>query len=84
MEKTFVEEARLNGARARLSAARESLATYSVAILESSSRTAAWHAIKVHEDEAKEKREKKDKKLLRRKLPTPKDGWLGKKGIVLN
>ena len=57
---------------------------YSVAILGSSSRTAAWPAIKVDEDEAERRREKKDEKLLKRKLLVPKDGWLDKKGTVLH
>ncbi len=34
---------------------------------------------KAEDDEAAEKQEKKDKKLLKIKLPAPKDGWLDKK-----
>jgi hypothetical protein len=54
--------------------ARKRSATYSLAILGSSPRTAAWLAIKVNEDEAEEKREKKNTKLLKRKFLSPKDG----------
>jgi hypothetical protein len=50
------------------------LSTYPVTILIFSSRTAAWHAIKVDKDETEEKSENKGKKLLKRKLPTPKGG----------
>jgi hypothetical protein len=42
------------------------------------------HAIpKIGEDEAKEKRERKDGKQFKRKLPAPKDGWLDKKRYCL-
>jgi hypothetical protein len=84
-DRTNVEEARLNGARARLAAARDNLATFSVAILGSSPRTAAGHATpKADEEEAEKKREKKNNKLLKRKLIAPKDDWLGQKGIILH
>ena len=37
------------------------------------------HAIpKMDEDKVKEKRERKDRNLLKRELPTPKDCWLEK------
>ena len=49
--KTNVAEARLNGARVRLAAARESLTTYSVAKLGSTPRTAAVHAIPNSDDD---------------------------------
>ena len=80
-----VEEARLNGARARMAAARDSLTAYSLAKLGSGPKAAAAPAVpKTDEDDAAEKQEKKDKKLLKRKLPAPKDGWLDKKGIILH
>ncbi len=80
-----VEEARLNGARVRLAAARDSLTDYSLAKLGSGPRATAAPAVpKSDEDDAAEKQEKKDKKLLKRKLPAPKDGWLDKKGIILH
>ena len=73
---TNVEEARLNGARVRLAAARDILATYSVAKLGSAPRTAAGPAIpKADDDEAAKNQTKKDKKVLKRKR---KDGWLEK------
>jgi hypothetical protein len=84
-DKTSVKEALLNGARARLFNARDSLAIFSVAFLGSSPRAIVGHAIpKMNEDEVEEIREKKNNKLLKRKLPSPKDGWLDKKGIVLH
>jgi len=83
-ERTSVEEARLNGARARLTTSRDSLTTFCVAIFGSSPRTVAWLAVKVDEDEAEEKRERKDGKLLERKLLAPNDGWLDTKGIFLH
>jgi hypothetical protein len=69
-----VKEARLNGAQCRLSATKKSLAPYSVSILGYSFRTAARPATKVDEDEAEDKKEKKDNKLLKRKLPLQKGG----------
>ena len=80
-----VEEARLNGARVRLNAAVDRLTVYSLAKLGSAPRAAGTHpAVTKDEDEAAEKLEKKEKKLLKRKLPAPKDGWLDKKGIILH
>ncbi len=72
---TNVEEARLNGARVRLNAAVDRLTAYSLAILGSVLRAATTHlAVTKDEDEVAEKLEKKEKKLLKRKLPAPKDG----------
>ena len=80
-----VEEARLNGARVRLNAAVDRLTAYSLAKLGSGPRAAAAHpAVAKDEDEAAEKLEKKEKKLLKRKLPAPKDGLLDKKGVILH
>jgi hypothetical protein len=84
-DKTNVDEARLNEARVQLAAARDSLATYSVAKLGSAPRTAVVLAIsKSDDDEVAGKYEKKDKKMLKRKRLAPKDGRLDKKGIVLH
>jgi hypothetical protein len=80
-----VEETRLAAARGRLAAARDSLTAYSLAKLGAGPQAATVLAVpKVDEDDAAEKQEKKDKKLLKRKLPAPKDGWLDKKGIILH
>ena len=84
-ERTAVEEARLNGARARMAVARDSLATFSVSVFGALPRTATVPSIpKMGENEAEERREKKPTKLLKRKLLAPKDGWLDKKGIILH
>jgi hypothetical protein len=84
-DKTKVDEARLNRARVRLSAARDSLATYSGAKFGSAPRTAAVLAIpKSDDEEVAETQEKKDKKMRKRKLTMPKDNWLYKKCIVLH
>ena len=67
-ENTVVEEARLKLARARLSAARGSMTTYSIAIIGASPRTIVGPVIKLDKDEAGERRERKDKKLLNTRL----------------
>ena len=70
-----VEETRLTRARVRLAAARDSLTAYSMAKLGFGPRAAAVQAVpKADEDDVAEKQEKKDKKLLKSKLPAPKDG----------
>ncbi len=70
-----VEEAHLNGARVRLAAARDSLTAYSLAKLGSWPRATTVHSVpKSDEDDVAEKHEKKDKMLLKRKQPAPKDG----------
>jgi hypothetical protein len=80
-----VEEARLNGARVRLAAARDSLTAYSLAKLGSRPRKAAVPAVpKSDEEDVAEKQKKKDKKLLKRKLLAPKDSWLDKKCTILH
>jgi hypothetical protein len=77
---TNFDEARLNGARVRLSAAKDSLATYSLTKLGFAPRSTEVHVIpKSDDDKVAEKQEKEDKKMLKRKLPAPKDGWLDKK-----
>ena len=80
-----VEETRLAATRARLAAARDSLAAYSLAKLGAKPRSATVQAVpKADEDHVAEKQEKKDKKLLKRKLSAPKDGWLDKRNIILH
>ncbi len=60
IDRTNVEEARLDGARVRISAARDNLITYYVAKLGSAPRTAAIPAIlESNDDEVPEKHEKK-------------------------
>ncbi len=71
-----VEEARLISARQRLAAATENLRAFSVAKFGATSKSAR----------PKNKQDSsvgKDKKHLKRKLPTPKDGYLDPKGIII-
>ena len=70
----------MKSARARLSNARESLATYSAAILGASPRTAVGPVIKLDEYEAEERRaERKDKKLISESCQRPRTvGWIRK------
>ncbi len=80
-----VEEARLNGARVRLAVARDRLTAYSLAKLGTGPRATTVNAVsKSDEDDVAEKQEKKYKKLLKKKLHAPKDGWLDEKGIILH
>ena len=66
------EETCLNRARVRLAAARDGLAAYSLAKFGSGPRAVAIHAVpKADEDYVAEKHEKKDKKLPKRKPPSP-------------
>ena len=77
-----VEEARLNGARARLAAAREALSQYGIARYGASAPQAAGIAsVKVEDEDADEK---KEQRMLKRKLPAPKDGWKDLKGVTIN
>jgi len=69
-----VKETRLVVTRVRLAAARDSLTAYSLAKLGAGPRGDAVQAVpKADEDDVAEKHKKKDKKLLKRKLPSPKD-----------
>jgi hypothetical protein len=75
-DRTNVEEARLNGARARLATARDRLAACTIATrgVVATRATVVPAVLSPDEDEVAEKQEKKDKKILKRKLPAPKDG----------
>ena len=75
-----VEETRLAATRVRLAAARDNLTAYCLAKLGVWPRLATVQAVpNADENDVAEKQEKKDKKLLKRKLLAPKDGWLDKK-----
>ena len=72
MDKTLSEEARLSTARGRLQIARADLAAYGVAIHGASAPVITSAAsVKIDDDDAAEK---KELRLLKRKLPAPKDG----------
>ena len=75
-DRTNVEEARLNGSRARLATARDRLAACTIATrgVVATRATVVPAVLSPDEDEVAEKQEKKDKKILKRKLPAPKDG----------
>ena len=61
----------------QLAAARDSLTAYSLARLGFGPRATAVHAVpKAAEDDVAENQGNKDKKLLKRKLTAPKNGWL--------
>ncbi len=81
-EKTLAEEARLDAARGRLQIARADLAAYGVAINGASAPVATSVAsVKIDDDDAAEK---KELRLLKRKLPAPKDGWKDAKGATIS
>ena len=81
-EKVLTEEARLNAARVRLQAARAELAAYGVAIHGASTPVVTSAAsVKIDDDDAAEK---KELRLLKRKLPAPKDGWKDAKGATIS
>ena len=77
-EKVPAEETRLNAARVRLLAARAELAAFAVASCGAASLGAAGTSTaKLDEDDTLEK---KESRLLKRKLPSPKDGWKDARG----
>jgi hypothetical protein len=81
-DKTLAEEARLSATRGKLQTARADLAAYGVAIHGASAPviTSAASA-KIDDDVAAEK---KELRLLKRKLPAPKDGWKDTKGATIS
>ena len=77
-EKVLVEETMLNAARGRLLAARAELAAFAVAACgAASSGVAGTSTAKLNEDDTLER---KESRLLKRKLPSPKDGWKDARG----
>jgi hypothetical protein len=80
-EKVLAEETKLNAARVRLLAARAELAAFAVATCGAASLGAAGTStVKLDEDDSLDK---KESKLLKRKLPSPKDGWKDARGATI-
>ena len=80
-EKTLAEEARLVTARGELKAARNALAAYGIAVHGASAPLpGAASSSKLDDEDALEK---KENRMLKRKLPAPKDGWKGLKGMTI-
>ncbi len=83
---TFLEEARLNSARARLAAITAQLTVVSVARLSAlgaASRSAPFTSATVDdEDSSEEKLAKHQKLLLEKRLPRPRFGWLDAAGKI--
>ena len=80
-EKTLAEEARLVAARAELKSARSSLAAYGIAVHGASTPLKGVASSSKPDDE--DAPEKKEKMMLKRKLPSPKDGWKNVKGMTI-
>ena len=79
-EKTLAEEARLITARADLKAARGVLAAYGMAVRGAlTPKSASAGAAKSDDEDAAER---KELRMLKRKLPSPKDGWKDLKGVT--
>ena len=79
-DKAKTEEARLNGARARLAQASADLAATSVARFGASRQPGSGSTLKPKDADDFGKKSK----MLKRKLPAPKDGWKDAKGVTLN
>ena len=79
-EASTVEEARLNGARARLQAARDALSAYGVARFGAAANQAATTPVDLIDIE--DAVEKKQLRMLKRKLPAPIEGWKDVKGVT--
>ncbi len=79
-EKVLAEEARLTAARIRLQAAGAELAAYGVAIHGAMPPASGSSSVKVDDEDAADK---KAQRLLKRKLPSPKDGWKDGKGATI-
>jgi hypothetical protein len=79
MDKAKVEETRLNGACARLAQASANLSAISMARFGAARHTGARSSVKPRLDSGEA-----GSKLLKRKLPAPKDGWKDAKGVTLN
>ena len=78
-DRAKVEEARLNGARARLAQASADLSAIFVARFRAAPQTGFGSNSKPRLD-AREV----GSMLPKRKLPTPKDGWKDAKGVTMN
>jgi len=77
----LAEEARLIATRVRLQAARAELAAYGVAIHGAvPSSVAGSPSVKFDDEDATDK---KAQRLVKRKLPSPKDGWKNRKGATI-
>jgi hypothetical protein len=80
-DKVLAEEARLTAARVGLQAARAKLAAYGVAIHGATPfATAGSPSVKADDEDAADE---KAQRLLKRKLPSPKDGWKDEKGAMI-
>ncbi len=77
-DKAKVEEARLNGARARLAHASTDLSAISVARFGAARQTGYGSNFRPRLDAGEA-----GSKLLKRKLPAPKDGWKDAKGVTM-
>jgi len=82
MKKTLAEEARLVTAREDMKAARGSLATYGMAVHGAQAPQVASAGTARSDDE--DAVEKKELRMLKRKLPSLKDGWKDAKGVNLH
>ncbi len=80
-EKTLAEEARLVAARAELKVAWNSLVAYGIAVHGASAPLPGPASSNKLDDE--DALEKKENMMLKRKLPSPKDGWKDVKGMTI-
>jgi hypothetical protein len=80
-DKTMAEEARLTTTRDKLTVARAALAAYGVAISGASAPTVGGVASAKADDE--DAVETKGQRLLKRKLPSPKDDRNDPKGVII-
>jgi hypothetical protein len=80
MENALAEEARLTIARADLEAIIGALAAYGATVHGARAPQAAAAGIGRSEDD--DAIEKKELRMLKRKLPSPKDGWKDTKGVI--
>ena len=80
-EKALAEEARLTAARVRLQAASAELAAYGGAIHGAvPPAVAGSSSVKVDDEDAADK---KAQRLMKKTLPSPKDGWTDGKGATI-
>ena len=80
-EKALAKEARLTAFRVRLQAVKAELAAYGVAIHGAvPSAVAGSPSVNVDDEDAADK---KAHRLLKRKIPSPKDGWKNGKGATI-
>ncbi len=80
MDNTLYEEAKHTTARDTLTVARAALAAYGVAISGAFAPIVGGAAsAKINDEDVVEK----EQRLLKRKLPSPKDGWKDPKGVII-